>query len=534
MSPSNRVPPAGTPAPLQGESPPPLLDPSALDATEPGETYSPAEVRFNRQRQTVGLVLGPVLFLLVLIAPLPGLSAPAHRMAAVLSLVVTLWITEALPVAMTALLGPILAVVLRVAPARQALAPFADPVIFLFIGSFMLAEAMFVHGVDRRIAFSALSSRLVGSSATRILIVHGAVTTGVSMWISNTATTAMMFPIGLSIARHLSRGQTADSQAPRQFALAMMLMTSFGASVGGIATPVGTPPNLIGIGMLDRLANVQIAFFQWMMLATPAMLLLFGYLCVSFAWTSTRGLSVGAGSAGIVREELQRLGRVSRGERNVLIAFAVTVCLWIFPGILAVAGLDKTAFSRAYAAAVPESVAAVLGALLLFVLPLRWPERRFTLTWDEAMRIDWGTVLLFGGGVAMGELAFTTGLAEAMGKGLAAWLPSHTPVALTVLFTGFAIILSETTSNTASATMIVPIAIAVAQSAGVSPVQPALGATLGASMGFMMPISTPPNAIVYSSGYVPITTMIRYGFALDIVGFVVIVASVLLLGPLLL
>jgi sodium-dependent dicarboxylate transporter 2/3/5 len=200
--------------------------------------------------------------------------------------------------------------------------------------------------------------------------------------------------------------------------------------------------------------------------------------------------------------------------------------LWLLPGVLTIVGLGGTAFARRYAVVVPESVAAVVGAVLLFVLPVSWRARRFTLTWEEAVRIDWGIILLFGGGLAMGELAFSTGLADAMGRGVASWLPSQSTVALTVLFTATAIVMSEAASNTASANMIVPVAIAVAQAAGVNPLQPALGATLGASMGFMMPISTPPNAIVYSSGYVPIGAMIRHGIALDIAGFVVIVALV--------
>jgi len=165
-------------------------------------------------------------------------------------------------------------------------------------------------------------------------------------------------------------------------------------------------------------------------------------------------------------------------------------------------------------------------------MPIEWRSRRFTLTWDEALRIDWGIVLLYGGGLAVGELAFSTGLAEAMGRGITAWLPSHGTVALTILFTGTAIVLSEATSNTAAANMIVPVAIAVSQAAGIRPIEPVLGATLGASMGFMMPVSTPPNAIVYSSGFIPITSMMRYGVMLDLAGFVVIIALVLGLGPL--
>jgi sodium-dependent dicarboxylate transporter 2/3/5 len=228
------------------------------------EVYSPAEELFNRRRRTTGLFLGPAVLVVLLLAPLP-LAPAAHTLAAILAMMVVLWITEALPLAITALIGPLLTIVLGVVPARTAFAPFADPIIFLFIGSFMLAEAMFVHGLDRRIAFSALSSKLVGGSPVRILLAFGGVSAGISMWISNTATTAMMFPIGLSIVAHLTHGRESDGRA-REFATAMMLICAFGASIGGIGTPIGTPPNLIGIGMLSRITGTQISFFEWMLI----------------------------------------------------------------------------------------------------------------------------------------------------------------------------------------------------------------------------------------------------------------------------
>jgi sodium-dependent dicarboxylate transporter 2/3/5 len=233
----------------------------------------------------------------------------------------------------------------------------------------------------------------------------------------------------------------------------------------------------------------------------------------------------------VVAAELKRLGPLSRGERNVLIAFGVTVFLWVAPGLFAIAGQSDSPFARGLQASVPESVAAMLGATLLFLLPVHWTRRQFTLTWDQAAGIEWGIVLLYGGGLALGDLAFTTGLAKALGEGLTSWTPAPTTFALTVLFTGVAIILSETTSNTASANMIVPVAIAVSKASGIDPLPPALAATLGASMGFMMPISTPPNAIVYGSGHVPLTAMMRYGVVLDIAGFAVIVALVTWLVP---
>jgi solute carrier family 13 (sodium-dependent dicarboxylate transporter), member 2/3/5 len=346
----------------------------------------------------------------------------------------------------------------------------------------------------------------------------------------------MMFPIGLSIVNHLVRTAPTDDrsrQAVRRYALGLMLITSFAASIGGMATPVGTPPNLIGIGMLERIAHVRIGFFQWMAVGLPVVIVLFAALALGFSLACGRGVPVGAGSAELVRQELRKLGRLSVAQRNVLGAFGATVALWIAPGFFAIGGLEDTALARTFGDAVPEGIAAMLGAMLLFVLPVDWKSRRFTLTWEEAARIDWGIVLLYGGGLALGSLAFSTGLADAVGRGVTSWLPSQSTLALTATFTAVAIVLSETTSNTASANMIVPIAIAVAEAAGVRPLEPALGATLGASMGFMMPISTAPNAIVYSSGFIPIGTMMRYGIWLDVVGFFVIVAAVMLAGPIL-
>jgi solute carrier family 13 (sodium-dependent dicarboxylate transporter), member 2/3/5 len=500
----------------------------AHEAVSSTETYSPSEELFNRRRRTVGLFLGPAVLVALLAAPLP-ISAPAHRLGGILAMMVVFWVTEALPLAVTALIGPVLAILLQVAPARAAFAPFADPIIFLFIGSFMLAEAMFVHGLDRRIAFAALASRAVGGSPVRILCVYGAVGAAISMWISNTATTAMMFPIGLSIVAHLTAGRETD-RSSRDFATAMMLVTAFGASIGGIGTPIGTPPNLIGVGMLNRIAGIDISFFQWMLFGVPLVALLFAYLVGYFYFTALRDVRIDPSRAALIHAELRRLGPLSPGQRNVLVAFVTTVVLWLLPGVLTIVGVGESAFARAYAAAVPESIAAMCGAILLFLLPVNWSARQFTLRWEEAIRIDWGIILLFGGGLAMGELAFSTGLAEAMGRGITSWLPAKSALSLTILFTAVAVVMSEAASNTASANMVVPVAIAVSQAAGVNPLQPALGATLGASMGCMMPVSSPPNAIVYSSGHVPITAMMRHGIWLDVFGFVLIVFVVYFIG----
>jgi sodium-dependent dicarboxylate transporter 2/3/5 len=310
----------------------------------------------------------------------------------------------------------------------------------------------------------------------------------------------------------------------------MMLVTAFAASIGGLGTPVGTPPNLIGIALLRQQAGIAISFDRWMLLGVPLVVVILAGMFAIFNAFALRGVTISQGSAELVREELRKLGPVTRGQRNVILAFLATVLLWLLPGVFAIMGQGNSALARSYASLVPESVAAMIGAILLFLLPVHWAARRFTISWEEASRIDWGIVLLFGGGLTMGALADSTGLATAMGRALAGWMHEPSPLLLTAVFTAAAVIISEAASNTASATIIVPIAIAVSKAAGVSPLEPGLGATLGASMGFMMPISTPPNAIVYSSGHVPITQMIRYGLMLDVVGYVVIVTLVMALG----
>ncbi len=501
------------------------------EAAQAVETYSPAEHRFNQRRRAFGLIAGPALFVILLIMPMPALGAPAHRLAAILALMIVLWMTEGLPLAVTALVGPTLAVLLGVAPMRAAFAPFADPIIFLFIGSFILAEAMFVHRLDRRLAFTALGSKWIGESGFRLIVTYAAVAAGLSMWISNTATTAMLFPLGMAVLAELGGGRGRDREF-QQFAMCLMLVTSFAASIGGMATPVGTPPNLIGLGFLAR-AGVDISFAGWMAVGVPLAAVMLAFVVLWMLVPHARHIRLGPDTRRAVREELHALGPPSLGERNVLIAFGVTVALWVGPGATQALVGQSHPVSQTLSAMFPEAIAALVGALLLFMLPLGGRPRRFTLTWEEAAHIDWGIILLFGGGLAMGQLADSTGLSAALGQWVSARFPDAGTVGLTMVFTAIGVLMSETASNTAAANVVVPTAIAVATAAGVSPVEPGLGATFGSSMGFVMPISTPPNAIVYSSGYVPIGQMMRFGLVLDLAGYVIIVTGVLGLGWLL-
>jgi solute carrier family 13 (sodium-dependent dicarboxylate transporter), member 2/3/5 len=302
-----------------------------------------------------------------------------------------------------------------------------------------------------------------------------------------------------------------------------MLMTSFAASIGGLATPVGTPPNLIGLGFIRSQLGVDVAFFRWMLLGVPVVVVLFLFLCVYLRLVAPAGVRELPGSVELVRRERERLGPWTRGQRSVALAFGATIALWVAPGIVALLAGEGSPLYQGLVRRVPEGVAALIGAAALFVLP---GEDGPAITWKDATQIDWGVVLLYGGGFALGVLSFQTGLAEAMGRGLTGLLPVEDRLGLLAASVLFATILSETTSNTASANMVVPVVISIAHAAGMDPLEPALGATLGSSLGFMLPVSTPCNAIVYGSGYIPLSRMIRWGLVLDLAGVVVVVCVV--------
>lgn len=479
-------------------------------------------------RRILGGLLAPAVFLALLLLPLPGLSPEAHRLAAVMAAVVVLWVTEALPLPVTALLGASACVVLEVAPAREVFAPFADPLMFLFIGAFILARGIFLHGLDRRVAYAVLSLPWVGARPGRILLAFGLATALISAWISNTATTAMMFGIGLSILAALRSRAPGGGIDPR-YATALMLMTSFAASIGGLATPVGTPPNLIGIGFIRSQLGVEVPFFRWMLIGLPIVALMLGFLFLYLNAVGPSGVRELPSGAELIRHEREQLGPWTRGQRSVALAFGMTIALWVTPGLVALIAGEESPVYLGLTHRVPEGVAALVGASLLFVLP---GKEGPAITWREAAQIDWGVVLLYGGGFALGVLSFKTGLAEGLGRGLTGLLHLESSFGLLAASVVLAALLSETTSNTASANMVVPVVIAIAGAANLDPLEPALGATFGSSLGFMLPVSTPCNAIVYGSGYIPLGRMMRWGVALDLAGVVVIIAMVAALSPL--
>jgi sodium-dependent dicarboxylate transporter 2/3/5 len=461
------------------------------------------------------------------------LSPQAQALAVIVVAVVILWITEALPLAVTALAGAAACVLAGVAPAREVFAPFADPLIFLFIGSFLLAEAIRLHGLDKRLAFGVLGLSWVGDRPGRILAAVAVVCVVASAFISNTCTTAMMLAIVAGIVAAIEEAATRAGRPPAAgYATGLFLCVAFASSLGGLATPIGTPPNLIGLGFIRKQLGIDITFPGWCSIGVPIVAALATFTVLVLRWMFPAGVERLAGVADFVATERARLGPWTPAQKMVALAFGITVFLWVMPGLVLAALGPEHPTSKLLRARLPEGVAALVGGILLFVLPRGEPgRRRAVLEWTEA-RIDWGIVLLYGGGMALGTLCFSTGLAAAVGESIQVLVPGGRwgGVVLVLLAAGVAVLTSEVTSNTASANIVVPVAIALGLATGGAALPAALAATFGASLGFMMPVSTPCNAIVYGSGRIPLKSMMAAGVALDLFGVAVITAVMLLMA----
>lgn len=444
-----------------------------------------------------------------------ALPAPQPAVAAVFAFAVAWWVTEAVPLPLTALVATALLVLVAGIDEREAFGAFGDPIIPLFVGSFILARAMELTRLGQRLAWHLLAQPWASGTQARLVLALGAVACALSLVLSNTATTAMLLPIGLGV-----RG------AP--LPLAVLLMLTWGSSVA-VGLPVGTPPNLIALSLLEGTADVRIGFLQWAAFAMPLTVLM-----LVLAWGILRRFyPLGAQDvrldADAARRMLDALGPLSQAERSTLVAFGVTLALWMAPDLAALAWGPDAPEARWIASRMTLSVGAIAGALLLFVLPTGSDA---ALGWRQLAAIDWGTILLFGGGIALGRAMDASGLAVSIGHAAVDAAGADTLWSITALAIAAAIALSEIASNTASASILVPVVIGIADAAGVSTVPPVIGVALGASLGFMMPVSTPPNAIVYGTGLVPAREMMRTGLALDAIGFVATFACLRLLLPL--
>lgn len=492
---------------------------------------------FDNKRRAFGAVIGPIVALILWYMPIEGLTPIAHHLLAVMSLVAIWWITEPVPIPVTSLLGPTLCVILGVAPVDKAFGAFANPMIFLFLGGFLLAKGMMVNGLDKRIAYGILSMKWVGDSPRRIFLAIGLACIICSGWISNTATAAMMFPIALGLLDAIrdmmaTSGRDIDLKKYK-YSTGLMLMTAYACSIGGVLTPIGTPPNIMMIGFLDQLApgSPDISFFQWMIWGVVAMVLYFAVAYFVLWRMFPADVKHIDNAREFIQERARSLGKWTRAQVNTLIAFAVAVVLWVAPSVLSLIHGPHSSIMKFYDSHFPECIAAMIGGLLLFFMPVDMKEKKMTLSWKEGMEgIDWGTLLLFGGGLAMGGLMYTTGLSGWIGDGIKAAMGGKPSEYLFIaVFCVWALLLAEFTSHTAAVNLIGTISIGTAVSLGFNPIPVAVGIALASSLGFMMPVSTPPNAIVYASGYVPITKMIKSGFIIDVIGVFCITIPIVLI-----
>lgn len=472
-------------------------------------------------RHRIGLILGLVLFVGALAVPVPGGMSPlAWRTAALALLMATWWVTEALPIAATALLPILLIPPLGIGTVGAATAPYANPVIYLFLGGFLIAAALERCGLHRRMALTIV--RIGGVDPARLIGAFMVATAFISMWVSNSATVAMMLPLAVSIGAMIQprEGQGADDAGPRHFRIALLLGLAYAASIGGLGTLIGTPPNALLAGFMSESFDLRIGFGSWMLLGVPLVL-----LALPITWfLLTRVLHPVpaepiAGGRQFIDAALRDLGSPSRAEWIVGTITALTAAAWVTQPLLSrvIPGLSDAGI-------------AIGGAILLFLATVNWDRDERALDWRAAERLPWGVLVLFGGGLSLAQAIQTTGLAEWIGQSLA-WTGIWPPVVVILVVTAVIVFLTELTSNTATAAAFLPVVASLAVGIDLDPLLLTVPAALAASCAFMMPVATPPNAIVYGSGSLEIGQMVRAGFVLNLVMIVVITAFTLVVVP---
>jgi len=500
----------------------------------------PAFWRGRSTVQAAGLVAGPLLALITY-AGLPDTYTGAdgaavafepagHATAAVVIWMATWWMTEAIPVFATALLPLALFPLTGVATMRATATPYGHELIFLFMGGFILALSMQRWGLGKRVALAAL--RVTGDEPTRVVGGFMLVTAFLSMWVSNTATATMMLPIALSVIDRVLRAETGTGLEPgrsfrtgggaggagEHFAVCLLLGIAYAASIGGVGTLIGTPPNLFLASFLREQRGIEISFVRWMGVGVPLVIV---FLPLTW-WLLTRvlypiRLERTEHGTEVAHNAYRALGPIQRGEWATLVVFALTASAWLLRPLLVrvqIGGVHPLA-------GLTDPGIAMTAALALFVIPVDWGRRQFTMDWETAVRLPWGVLMLFGGGLSLAAAIQANGVDAFIGSqvGGLRGLPSLLVVASV---TALMVSLTEFTSNTAVAATLVPILAAVAPSLGLHPYLLIVPATLAASCAFMLPVATPPNAVVFGSGYLTIPQMVRAGLWLNGVSVVLI------------
>jgi len=452
------------------------------------------------------------------------MSPEAKKTGAVAILMAIWWITEAIHISATALLPLALFPLLGITTSKQAAFPYANHLIFLFMGGFIIALSMQKWNLHKRIALNII--KFIGTSPIKIILGFMISSAFLSMWVSNTATTIMMVPIGMAVIQYFN-------QENNNFALSLMLGIAYAASVGGIGTLIGTPPNLVLANTVEQMYGKTIGFMEWFIVGVPLVIIM---IPIIWLWLTKiiypcKNID-NTKNDGIIKEQIKKLGKISKGEKIVLFVFLLTAFSWVFRQTkeiedIIIPGLDKI-FPQ-----ISDAAIAMFFALFLFIIPVNWRKGEFAMDWTQAKKLPWGILILFGGGLSLANGFNISGLDKWIGKQVK--LFSNTPeIIFTIVIITVVIFLTEMTSNTATTAMVLPILGSMAIGLGKAPLILMAPAAICASCAFILPVATPPNAIVFGSGYIRIPQMAKAGFFLNIISiFVITLFSYLYLFPIL-
>lgn len=433
---------------------------------------------------------------------------------------ITWWITEAAPIPVTALLPLVMLPYLGIFTVAESTAPYASPIIFLFMGGFMIALGLEKHNLHQRIALNLI--RITGTSGNGIILGFMLSTALLSMWISNTATAVMMLPIATSVVRLLMKEDEMNASEKR-FALGLMLSIAYAANIGGTMTIIGTPPNVVMTGYLKELVDFEMAFGQWLLIGMPAGVVILSstYLLVTRVLFAN-GIREIEGSSTLIRKKLESLGPISREEKLVTFVFTITALCWVFkPQVNALIG----------APVLSDATTAMAGGILMFIMPVDITKSKFLMKWEDTARLPWGILILFGGGMCLAKGMERSGIIQAIG----AYVAERSDLGLFTLIaivTALVLFMTELMSNVALVTIFIPVIIGVANGLDINPLYLVIPSTIASSCAFMMPISTPPNAIVFASGHIRMKDMMRAGILLNILSVIILVIVGMVIVPL--
>ena len=441
-----------------------------------------------------------------------GVDRDAQKVLAVAAVMVTWWVTESLPMPVVALLPLILFPLMKISTLKNTASNYGDPIIFLFMGGFLLGLAIEKWNLHRRLALSIVNK--TGTSGNRIILGFILATGFLSMWLSNTATTMMMFPIAASVI-HVMRQHAPDKGNIKNFSLTIMLVIAYASNFGGIATIIGTPPNVAFVGFIQDKYNYTFSFFDWMLICAPvALLLLFALYVVLVRWMYPNRIGSSGHMKAIISEQLHQLGPMNAPEKRVLIIFTGTCILWIFKELINLLGLIT----------LDDTMIALIGATALFVCPSgtkKESDSTNLLQWSDTANMAWGILLLFGGGLTLASALDNAGVIRSLGQWIAG-LSGEGGLLLIFIIVVVSIFVSELMSNIAQVIVFAPVIGGIADAMNINPLLLGLPMTLAASCASMMPMGTPPNAIVFASGHIKLGQMVRAGFVMNMVAIILI------------